>query len=256
MEGIFKSIDGIELEYVSNIHQSGKGKVLLIHGITVDMHEGGMYDRLAVALFNLGYSTMQFSFRGHGKSEGTQEGMTIAGEMLDLLSAIRYFQDYENEEIQIIASSFGAVPTSIIIDSIAGILKNLVLWNPVLDLNNTFLQPTMEWGINNFCIEKRKIFQTQDFLLIDDNFKAGKILFKEFLNYNPKEYLIKSGINTLIIHGDKDTYVSYKISKEVSERSDKIELITIAGSDHGFDSKEKENHAIESTIKWLEENIN
>jgi len=255
MEGIIKSIDGVELEYVKNVHPSEKSKVLLVHGITVDMHEGGMYDRLAKALFNLGYSTMQFSFRGHGKSKGTQEGMTIAGEMLDLLSAIRYFQEHKHEKIQIIAASFGAVSTCLIIDSIADILENLVLWNPVLDLDNTFLHPTLEWGVANFSIEKRKILQTQDFLLVDSDFRAGIILFNEFPYYNPKENLVNSGINTLIVHGDKDSYVSYDVSKKVAERSDNVKLVTVEGSDHGFDSKERENYAIEVTAKWLSERV-
>lgn len=246
------STDGIHLEFIKKINPHSKGKVLLVHGITVDMHEGGMFDRLSNCLFDLGYSTMQFSFRGHGASEGTQEGVTIAGEILDLHAAIRNFQEHEKEDVFIVAASFGAVSTSVLCSIPFINIKHLVLWNPVLDLDNTFLNPTLPWGQENFSTEKRSCLSFQDYLMIDGSFKAGFVLFNEFKYYNPKEYLINSNIQTLIIHGNKDKYVSYEISKTVADTCDNIELITVENSDHGFDSREKEEYAIDCTIQWIQ----
>ncbi|QMU63802.1 MAG: prolyl oligopeptidase family serine peptidase [Flavobacteriaceae bacterium] len=63
--------------------------------------------------------------------------------------------------------------------------------------------------------------------------------------------LINSQVDTLIIHGNKDSYVSYNASKKISEASQRIKLITVENSDHGFDSQENEDYAINCTIEWL-----
>jgi alpha/beta superfamily hydrolase len=52
------------------------------------MDEGGMFVRLADRLAAKGFDLLRFSFRGHGHSGGTQIGLTIAGEMLDLQAAL------------------------------------------------------------------------------------------------------------------------------------------------------------------------
>jgi alpha-beta hydrolase superfamily lysophospholipase len=45
------------------------------------MDEGGMFGRLADALAAAGLTALRFSFRGHGRSGGTPQGVTVAGEI-------------------------------------------------------------------------------------------------------------------------------------------------------------------------------
>lgn len=84
------SIDGIKLE--AAIHNTrltpSIGTVVLAHGITGDMHEGGLFVRLAESFSQAGLNVLRFSFRGHGGSGGAQRGVTIAGEMLDLQASL------------------------------------------------------------------------------------------------------------------------------------------------------------------------
>lgn len=74
------SVDGVGLDAVlhSRSGPRGRGVVVLAHGITADMDEGGMYVRLADRLAAAGFVVLRFSFRGHGHSGGTQRGVTIA----------------------------------------------------------------------------------------------------------------------------------------------------------------------------------
>lgn len=67
------SVDGIELDAAA--HPTAvrpiRGAVLLVHGVTVDMDEGGgMFVRLANQLTAVGFDVARFSFRGHGASGG------------------------------------------------------------------------------------------------------------------------------------------------------------------------------------------
>lgn len=142
--------DGVELDAI--IHQQDgrfRPTVILAHGITVDMDEGGMFVRLADRLARAGFTTVRFSFRGHGRSGGTQRGATIAGEMLDLDAFVGHARANYPSPLAVVAASFAAVPVALSLPYLHD-LAALVLWNPVLDLRRTFTQPELPWGVDNF----------------------------------------------------------------------------------------------------------
>jgi uncharacterized protein len=59
----------------------GNGKfpaVIFVAGFGADLHEyNNSHDEIAERLVNSGFLTIQFSFAGRGKSEGSYEEMTI-----------------------------------------------------------------------------------------------------------------------------------------------------------------------------------
>lgn len=179
------SIDGIRLE--AAVHparaQGQRGVVIQAHGINANMTEGGMFVRLADRLADADFNVLRFSFRGHGGSGGTQRGMTIAGEMLDLQAAVEYVADRFPGALSIVASSFGAVSTSLSLPWLDERLDRLALWNPVLDLQRTFINPELPWGAENYNPGQQKLLSTQGFLVIDDEFELGRVLFEEFHYY-------------------------------------------------------------------------
>ncbi|MFI7002088.1 alpha/beta hydrolase [Nocardia sp. NPDC050175] len=213
------SIDGIHLD--AAVHHTpvdpARGVVLLVHGITVDMDEGGgMFVRLADRLVASGFNVVRFSFRGHGASGGTPEGMTIAGECLDLQAAMAAVDErFPGQQLSIVAASFGAVSVALSLSWLDG-LHRLVLWNPVLDLSLTFLTPELAWGRENFGPDQQKVLQDSGFLLVD-------------------------------------APVSYDIASEFARSRPDTALHTVVGSDHRFDSREREDEAIEVTVEWLSE---
>jgi alpha-beta hydrolase superfamily lysophospholipase len=105
------------------------------------MDEGGMFGRLADALAAAGLTALRFSFRGHGRSGGTQQGVTVAGEMLDLQAVIAETGNADAGRLFVVAASFGAVATLLSLPYLEDRLSGLVLWNPVLDLSRTFVKP-------------------------------------------------------------------------------------------------------------------
>lgn len=247
------SIDGVRLEAAVHlaIAQGKQGAVVQTHGINADMSEGGMFVRLADRLAEAGFNVLRFSFRGHGGSSGTQRGATIAGEMLDLQAAIEYMSGRFRGPLSVVAASFGAVSTSLSLPWLSKRLDRLVLWNPVLDLRRTFVEPELPWGTANFSPYQQKLLSTQGFLMLDQEFEVGRVLFEEFRHYRPLDYLVTNAIPTLIVHGDRDSAVSYEIARNVASDKPKTDFHTVHGSDHGFDTREREDEAIAATVGWL-----
>lgn len=139
-ESNLTSVDGMALRAVvqSPFRVASRGLVAQAHGIGADLDEGGMFRRLAERLADCGGTVLRFSFRGHGGSGGTQRGVTVAGEMLDLQAAVEYLTGRFHGSLSIVASSFGAVPTALLLPALAGRVERLVLWNPVLNLRRTY----------------------------------------------------------------------------------------------------------------------
>lgn len=248
-----KSIDGIELD--TAIHyaklDASFGSVIQAHGITVDMDEGGMFVRLADRLADNGFNVLRFTYRGHGKSGGSQKGVTIAGEMLDLQAALDFAIETFNQPLAIIAASFGAVSTCLLLPYIEKRIQGLALWNPVLDLKRTFITPELPWGKQNFNEKSKQQFISRGFILLDGSFEIGRVLWEEMKLYEPYRCFVESSIPAMIIHGDKDSYVPYSVSRTASQQQIRCEFFTIEDSDHGFDGREKEDHAIDITVNWL-----
>ena len=228
-----------------------RGAVIQVHGINANMTEGGMFVRLADRLTDADFNVLRFSLRGHGGSGGTQRGATIAGELLDLQAAVEYAVGRFPGRLSIVASSFGAVSTSLSLPWLGDRLDRLVLWNPVLDLQRTFVKPELPWGEDNFSPDQLKLLSTQGFLMLDGEFEVGRVLFEEFHHYRPPDYLLASTVPALVVHGDGDSAVSYEIARQAAVARPATDFHTVRGSDHGFDTREREDEAVTVTVEWL-----
>lgn len=245
------SADGLRLDAtVHAVERPSSGAVIQIHGITADMDEGGMFVRLADRLAASGSTVLRFSFRGHGASGGAPDGVTIAGELLDLQSAVDLVRREFPGPLSVVAASFGAVSLALSLPYLED-LAAVVLWNPVLDLRRTFIEPELPWGVENFGAEQLAAMRRTGSLLVDGEFRLGRVLFDEMALYDPYAAFVGSSMPALVVHGDRDTAVSYDIAKAAVEERPGTELYTVVGSDHGFDSREREDEAIGVTVGWL-----
>lgn len=210
-----------------------------------------MFIRLAERLAGVGFDVIRFSFRGHGRSGGAQRGATIAGELLDLQAVVEFVAKEHSGKLSVVAASFGAVTTALSLQYVDPLLTGVVLWNPVLDLRRTFTTPELPWGIENFGPVQQDRLHRDGFLLIDGEFELGRVMWEELRCYQPIESFLQSKTPALVIHGDRDSSVSYDVARDVASRREVCEFHTVAGSDHGFDSREREDEAIDRTVEWL-----
>lgn len=247
------SIDGVRLDAVMHPPKAERqrGSVVLVHGIGATMSENGRFIRLADVLARGGLCVLRFSFRGHGGSGGSQRGVTVAGEMLDLQAAVEYLTQRDPRRLSIVAASFGAVSTLLSLPWLGDRLDRLVLWNPVLDLRRTFVEPELPRIQRSFGTDQQKLLYGQGFVPMDDGFEVGWVLFEELRQRRPLDHLLEGAVPTLIVHGDRDTAVSYEIAEAAAAASPTTELHTVRGSDHGFDTAEHADEAINVTADWL-----
>ncbi len=244
--------DGVALDAtIVRAAASGARLIVLVHGITVDKEEEGMFRRLATALAGAGFDSLRFSFRGHGHSSLLSVDMTISGEMTDLKSVVGYAESRLGGVHAAVASSFGAVSTSLLGKYLQGRIQKLVLWNPVLNLDKTFIHPSVSWGVKNFTGKNVvDVYQDGSFL-IDDEFRVGLVFWEELHNFRPDLALTSTDFPVLILHGDQDTYVPFATSAELARSRPRTDLINVASSDHGFSTPEAERFAIERTVDFL-----
>lgn len=250
--------DGVRLQ--AGLHRPASApiaRVLLVHGITADLGEGGLFGRLADGLTGRGFVVLRFSFRGHGSSGGQPEGVTIGGEMLDLATAYRYLEEVGGgDEAAITAASFGAVSTSLLLETLPRPPRALVYWNPVLDLRHTFLEPSLPWGLANFGDRIKSSLETHGYVDVaqpwrETGFRLGPALFAEMRHYDVRKAFLASQVPALVIHGDRDSCVSYAVAEDASRRRARTTFRRIPGSEHGFHLPGYDDEAIRVTCDWL-----
>lgn len=250
--------DGLRLDAALHRPESAPiARVLLVHGITADLGEGGLFERLADGLASRGFVVLRFSFRGHGDSGGQQEGVTIGGEMVDLATAYRCLEEVGGGDgAAIVAASFGAVSTSLLLEMLPRPPRALVYWNPVLDLRQTFLEPSLPWGLAHFGDRVTPSLETHGYVEVvqpwrEAGFRLGPALFAEMHHYDVRKAFLASQVPALVIHGDKDSAVSYDVAEDASRQRANTAFEGVSGSGHGFHLDGYDDHVIRVTCDWL-----
>jgi uncharacterized protein len=252
----FRSEDGVRLCGVWEEPEVKTDKaIILAHGITVDKDESGIFVTLAEALVKEGFAVFRFDFRGHGESEGTTEEMTIEGELMDMAEALRLVEEKGYAHIALLAASFGGGIGTLFTADNQERLRCLCLWDPVLNYEHTFLNPTLPWIRERKSHMKSEIESQGWTTLGSRQVKVGKALFEQMEIYKPYEALKEITLPLVIIHGDKDTKVPYEDSKEYVTRAKNGRLITIEGAEHGFHEAWERKIAIQKTVEFITTNI-
>jgi len=253
----FKNGDDLKLcGILTRPSEETKKCIVLCHGITVDKEEEGIFVELAQKLVKNDFAVFRFDFRGHGESEGNSIDLTVTGEKRDLESAIMFLQGLGYEEFCIVAASFGAGAASLFISEHQDIIKAFCLWNPVIDYHD-MLNPQLPWTKANFGKEAMQKLEKQGYTEIGSRkFKVGKPFFAELKELHPWKELRSIKIPILFIHGNKDSYVSYKDSVKYSKLFQNAKLETIRGAEHGFhENKEDSEKADNATVRFFLDNF-
>ena len=223
----------------------------MVHGLNNDMDEDGSFVNLSLIFNNKGYNTLRFDFRGHWDSEGKTEDVTINGELTDLETSIKKFDNIIGVESKyiIIASSFGAVASILYISKNENKIEKLVLWNPVLDFEKTFLNAITPWGKTFFNPEGYEQLRSKGYITIPQtDFRIGRELVEEFKKIKPYKLLNKIRIPVLTIHGTKDTSVPYEVSKKYGTPNDYSQFIS-HNCEHTFIGIV--DLVIDETVEWI-----
>lgn len=248
----YDSSNNVILDGIIHEAYNPKAVVLMLHGINSDKDEEGLFVKLSKVLVENSYNVFRFDFRAHGMSTGKQKYVTILGETEDLIFSLDWITEKWKLPVFIVAASFGAVS---LLNSWKRCswenIKGIILLNPVLDLQETFLHSNFSWPKKSFNEESYKKLRNQGFFLLDNKLKVGHELMEEITTLKPYKNLSMLDIPILILHGDKDKYVSYDISKKYSDGINKCEFYTLNGADHGFEKKDEQKKVLQIITKWL-----
>lgn len=224
--------------------------VIMCHGIRGNKEECGSFTYLAEKLLEIGYSSFRFDFNGHGESSGKDYEMTISKDILDLENTINMLKEKGNKEFVLLGGSFGASIVSLFPYQKYDCIKGIVLWYGALNYNY------IKYG-NLFTEDNKKVAENNGFYISKsmnrgEEFKFGIELFNEIDKYKPSEELEKNNLPKLFVHGDIDSAVTYKVSKEVAEKCSNSKFVLIKNGEHTFqNSKEAIEKAVSVTIEFI-----
>ncbi|MFC6974988.1 alpha/beta hydrolase [Halomicroarcula sp. GCM10025709] len=214
-----------------------------------------MFVRLADRLTTAGFDVVRFTYRGHGDSDGESAGVTIGGELLDFEAAFEHTVTEFDGPYFVVAKSFGAVSTCLSLDRYAEDIAGVALWNPVLDIEGTFLDPSVEWGRHHFTGERLETLYADGALPLDEEFSMGRVLYEELHRYAPGERFVESTVPALVVHGTADEIVPYDDTRRVARRKGAA-FHTIEDADHGFvrpgeRPADEDREQDRRTVEWL-----
>lgn len=232
-----KTIDNYDISAIHTVSK-GKGIILWLHGITVNKDEYlNFFSDGVKYLYDKGFDSLRFDFRGHGESSGTSLDFSIVGQMLDVDSVMEYLIGYYKKKsctINIVGCSFGAPPAIYTAINYKKYINKIILISPVISYRDTFLESRTEWAKSIFNNKTLSDLKKKKKLFFDENFPISYRLVEEMKIIEP-ELSINNVIQSIIlIHGDADSMVPYDVSRSVSEKNKNIKFISIKGMDHGF----------------------
>jgi hypothetical protein len=209
--------------------------VILCHGITVDATEVGMFLELREILHAQGFGVIRFDYRCHGISSGAPEEFTLKGEQEDLETIISFAENTWDKQIAILGSSFAC--SSVIANTMGSdeIPAKIILWNPVVNYEKTFLESSTEWAASILATRDAESLPNWAYASIPNTkYYLTKKMVEEIRVDKTHEFLESSTIPILIFHGTKDTYVPFDVIEQIAHRNENIQLIVLPDEEHGF----------------------
>jgi pimeloyl-ACP methyl ester carboxylesterase len=229
-----------------------RGTILFLHGIFSDKSEFGRFDRQAAMLAECGFRSLRFDYRGHGEHELPSIRASAAGMVTDVLSALEYLADRFPGPVTCIAASFGgslvllALQTGLRVE-----LERLVLLNPVVDYDSTFVHPQGEIFREAFSAEKWSRLEELGYIEPIPGVRLSRSFACELKLLRPYAAFADLAMPALIVHGTADRRVPHDVTRELASRSDRVEFVSIEGADHAFIPEPEERRVFGLVRDWL-----
>lgn len=261
----WRTLDGVQLAGTLVLPDEAADRaIVLVHGAGVDREEGGFFTRLAQGLGEAGVASLRYDLRGHGKSGGRQEEVTLATHLNDIRVALAQVSEATGASaISLLGTSFGGGLAAYYAAKQQDELTRLVLLNPQLNYKDRYIDQKPYWSNDYLDDEAAEELSEQGYISHRPGVKHGRALLNEVFWLQPHTVLAEIAAPTLIVHGTKDTFVPI-----VSSRSSAYQLIAshklveIEGAQHGFavhddpqylnpQSQEWQAFVIRTVADWL-----
>ena len=217
--------------------QAGHGPhaALLVHGITAEKAEGGLYLRLAERLLTQGVGVLSMDLPGHGDSAIAFEDASVSQMVEDLVHAHRFLAD-RHAAVTLVCMSFAA--SVYLLASAAGLPRcdSVVLLNPVTDYRANFVEADTDWG-RAFCpqLAQPGFWTVPHHALPGDTRRLGRRLISELALLSPQSVRPPAAQRLWVLHGTADSVISLASARVfVAGRAPHARFIEVPGAEHGF----------------------
>ena len=220
----FASRDGLRLHGTLAV-PSGKlsGIMLMVHGITSERSEWGIFDLVAEEVAKEGVASLRFDFRGHGESVLDTTLITLDGILSDTLAAW--------DELEVRTGAVGGSVRRYSLGSSYGGGISYAAASRIGRIDRAFLlAPVFDYLVDlEHCAPKWRSDLTRKDHLRYNDLKLGRPLANEAMYFDP---LAGEAVQSTIFHGTLDTDVSIDLSRAVAARHPGIELAAVEGAGH------------------------
>lgn len=246
------SLDGTQLAgHLYSPLSSPKRSALLIHGISSEKSEGGLYEDLAQELLQCGYSILALDLRSHGESQGDQTEFTISGAIADIQAGWDFLDSLAPSLPRVlVGASFGgglALYASLRLFRV----DKLVLLNPRLNYRPWIETSTLFNGSGVNANVQRNLLAGG--YCERNGFKIGRHLANELWAWTDAMVDVLA-TPTLVIHGTEDSVIPVgQTRRAFADRTDAT-FVEIPNAEHGFtdartdDTKSEASLAIRSDV--------
>jgi pimeloyl-ACP methyl ester carboxylesterase len=229
--------DGHPVPYViETAPGGGAADVILCHGLLADRDEyNGLHVRMSAALRAAGLNAIRFDFRGHGASDLPAQDMTIAGELLDLTAVLELARVTRRRPQYLVATSFGAVSSILRLRGGDTGVRGLVLWNPVVNVRATFVEPGTGWSRSAISPGSIRLLDAGERTHVNlSGFRMGRRLVDELRTLDLTEDLRGLTLPILAAHGTGDDRVPFRYTAAALAGRPNARLVELPGAGHGF----------------------
>lgn len=214
---------------------SAQRAALLVHGITAEKTESGLYLGLAERLRARGVSVLSMDLPGHGDSAVAFEDGSVTQMVEDLVHAHRFLAE-RHTAVSLVCMSFAA--SVYLLASAAGLpgCESLVLLNPVTDYRSNFIEADTDWG-RAFCpqLAEPGFWAVPHHPLPGDTRRLGRRLISELALMSPQAVRPPASQRLLVLHGTADRVISLASARAfVAGRAPHARFVEVPGADHGF----------------------
>jgi pimeloyl-ACP methyl ester carboxylesterase len=256
MTEMIRADDGHEIRgtYVRTDGEA-TGIVVFVHGLGGDRDEvEALFEKSAAAFADRGLNSYRFDFRGNGDSPWPHERMTIAGETSDLTAVVEELLRESVNPMTLVAASFGALSAGAVAHRFERApITGVVLWNPVVDVRKTFVDPGTPWSRQYINEQTLEDFHDGAQALPFAGLELGRGLLAEMTDASTsdrlRDGLASLDVPTLVFHGTADDKVPFEYTLEVAAANPHIDLRPLEGASHGF--TDRHEAVIDETGAWI-----
>jgi pimeloyl-ACP methyl ester carboxylesterase len=238
----FDSYDGT---YLDGTFMDGaadaEALVLMVHGITSNRDEFGLFGGLAELLASHGIPSLRFDYRCHGAAMRPMESMTLAGVLNDIeAAAAAGLARSGRRRVHVVGMSFGGGLSALWASRTRQDVASVVMFAPVIDYEEDILG--QHGGLSGQTVSDDVATALREDGYVEmDGVRYGAALINELPHLSAAAGLRLLKCDSLILHGDADSVVPFESSARFAKTNDRCRLITIEGTDHGFGEPDDED---------------